>query len=81
MDGLISAIDMLEDELKIVDPQSRPAKAFFVLNRLVRETMAEIWETRKGEWRSLGGRFPGDDEKAVGAANQSVGGHRAAFPA
>ena len=69
MDGLISALDMLEDELEIADPQSRPAKAFFVLNRLVRETMAEIWETRRGEWRSLGGKFACDDEKAVEATN------------
>ena len=68
MDGLISALDMLEDELEIADPQSRPAKAFFVFNRLVRETMAQIWETRKGEWKSLGGKFASDVDKVGEAA-------------
>lgn len=66
MDGLLSALDMLEDELEIADPQSRTAKAFFVLNRLTRQTMVEIWKTRKGEWASMGGKFASDYDEAGG---------------
>ncbi len=67
MDGLLSALDVLEDELEITSHQVRAAKAFFVINRLMRETMVEIWETRKGEWASLGGKFASDDDKARAA--------------
>lgn len=63
MEGLLCALDMLEDELEIADPQTRTAKAFFVLSRLTRQTMAEIWKTRKGEWRSLGGKFARDGDR------------------
>lgn len=51
--GLLEATDLFGLSLP---SHSLSAKAFFAINRLACEMMAEIWDLRNDEWMSIGGR-------------------------
>jgi len=51
--GLLEATDLFGLNLQ---SQSASARAFFAINRLACEMMAEIWDLRNDEWVSIGGR-------------------------
>ncbi len=62
LDGLVCALDVIEDRLALTDHQSRESKAFHIIRPLLAEKIAELWKLRDAEWRAIGGKaeVPGD---------------------
>lgn len=58
--GLIAALDVVEDSLQpeINDLKIPASIAFFALQKMVRSKLAEVFDLRKDEWKSIGGRRP-----------------------
>lgn len=56
IDGLISALDVIQEHIQMQDNQGPAAKAFHTVNPLLRNKMAEVWRLRDAEWESIGGK-------------------------
>ena len=56
--GLLEATDLFGLSLQ---SHSVSEKAFFAINRLACNMMAEIWDLRNDEWVSIGGRSNRED--------------------
>lgn len=61
LDGLVAALDVIEDRLSLTDQQSREAKAFHIIRPLLAEKIEQLWTLRDAEWRAIGGNVAGDD--------------------
>ncbi len=57
LDGLVCALDGIEDRLTLTDHQSRESKAFHIIRPLLAEKVAELWELRTAEWKAIGGNI------------------------
>ena len=57
LDGLVCALDVIEDRLTLTDYQSRESKAFHIIRPLLAEKVAELWELRTAEWEAIGGKL------------------------
>lgn len=55
IDGLIAALDLVQDHIKVDDNTSPASMAFHAITPLLREKMAAVWGCRHLEWRGLGG--------------------------
>ncbi|WP_114966800.1 hypothetical protein [Alkalilacustris brevis] len=60
IDGLISALDVIEDQIRLVDEMQRESKAFRIIRPILEEKMAEMWKLRNREWQSIGGKVGAD---------------------
>lgn len=62
LDGLICALDVIENHLTFPDHLAPESKAFHVIRPLLAEKMTELWSLRRQEWVSIGGKaeVPGD---------------------
>lgn len=56
LDGLIAALDLVQDHIQHAEPNGPAAKAFDTINPLMRQKMAEVWGLRRGEWKAIGGK-------------------------
>ncbi|MCC5968404.1 MAG: hypothetical protein JJU15_00470 [Pararhodobacter sp.] len=56
LDGLIAAIDLAKDQIQFTNQGSAAVKALHATLDLAQERMAEVWELRRAEWVSLGGK-------------------------
>ncbi len=55
LEGLINALDLIEDKMEFPDEKAPHAKAFRTLRPLMAEKMEQIWDMRQAEWEALGG--------------------------
>lgn len=55
VDGLIAALDVVQDQLRMADDTSPASMAFHTIASVLREKMAEVWACREQEWRGIGG--------------------------
>ncbi|NYS24600.1 hypothetical protein HUK65_06310 [Rhodobacteraceae bacterium 2376] len=68
IDGLIAALDVIEEHIRFPDVQAPAAKAFFMLRPMLAEKMAELWKLRTAEWKAIRESRPeGDAPKVEGA--------------
>lgn len=55
IEGLIAALDVIEDSLSLPDNLSVEAKALRVIRPLLAEKISQVFDLRAAEWRALGG--------------------------